>query len=306
MATDSIPASAPRPARLISVVAWGAILILSDMPEVAWNELGGAVPVWLPWAKLGLLAALLLISSLWTRLRPLRPFAFVFAVFILALKARDGLGESAWWQARFGGGTPTFSQAYLRFHVLDVIVAVAVLAALYLLTRRRSAFFLVRGNLEAPIEPVRWLGIRQGESWKTFGWIFTLAAMLAVSIVLATSLPLKGAALPRAVPMLPIVLLLAAMNAFAEEAYFRCSLFGTLHPVVGTQPVLLMNAVLFGMAHYIGGSPPGLPGALLTGFLGWLLGKAMLETRGFAWSWIIHFVPDVLFFGSYAIAWGWI
>jgi hypothetical protein len=35
---------------------------------------------------------------------------------------------------------------------------------------------------------------------------------------------------------------------------------------------------------------------VLASFLGWLLGKAMLETRGFFWGWFIHFLQDGLIF----------
>jgi hypothetical protein len=41
----------------------------------------------------------------------------------------------------------------------------------------------------------------------------------------------------------------------------------------------------------------------MTGFLAFLLGKSMLETRGLAWPWFIHFVPDVVIFASYAVLW---
>ncbi|MCX6538504.1 MAG: hypothetical protein NT151_06160 [Acidobacteria bacterium] len=41
----------------------------------------------------------------------------------------------------------------------------------------------------------------------------------------------------------------------------------------------------------------------MTGFLAWLLGKSIVETRGFAWAWFIHFVPDVVIFVSYAVFW---
>ena len=40
----------------------------------------------------------------------------------------------------------------------------------------------------------------------------------------------------------------------------------------------------------------------MTGFLAYLLGKAMLETRGILAPWFLHFVPDVVVFASYAIA----
>jgi hypothetical protein len=36
-------------------------------------------------------------------------------------------------------------------------------------------------------------------------------------------------------------------------------------------------------------------------FLGWMLGKAMLETRGFFWAWFIHFWQDVAIFSFMAI-----
>ena len=61
--------------------------------------------------------------------------------------------------------------------------------------------------------------------------------------------------------------------------------------------------MLFGIAHWLYGSPSGLAGFLMTGFLAWVMGKAMLETRGLAWPWLIHFLPDVVIFAGYAVAW---
>ena len=107
----------------------------------------------------------------------------------------------------------------------------------------------------------------------------------------------------RAVSLLPAVLLFAAVNAFTEEVYFRASFLSTLHEVIGRGHTLLISSVFFGLAHYLYGSPPGIPGALMTGFLAWLLGKAMLETGGLGWPWLIHFAPDVVVFASYAILW---
>jgi uncharacterized protein len=39
----------------------------------------------------------------------------------------------------------------------------------------------------------------------------------------------------------------------------------------------------------------------MAGFLGWFLGKAMVETRGLFWPWFIHFVHDVLIFSFMAV-----
>jgi hypothetical protein len=112
----------------------------------------------------------------------------------------------------------------------------------------------------------------------------------------------SAAQIARAALLLPAVVVFAAVNAFNEEVYFRASLVSTLHPVLGTGHTLLLSAAFFGLAHYLYGSPPGIVGFLMTGFLAWLLGKSMLETRGFLWAWFIHFVPDVVIFASYALA----
>jgi len=40
---------------------------------------------------------------------------------------------------------------------------------MWLVKRKRVAFFLTRGDWQAPVEPVKWLGIKTGESWKVFG-----------------------------------------------------------------------------------------------------------------------------------------
>ena len=63
----------------------------------------------------------------------------------------------------------------------------------------------------------------------------------------------------------------------------------------------MIAAVFFGMAHYLYGSPPGVAGFLMTAFLGWLLGKSMLETKGILWPWFIHFLSDVVVFLFYAV-----
>jgi hypothetical protein len=39
----------------------------------------------------------------------------------------------------------------------------------------------------------------------------------------------------------------------------------------------------------------------MTGFLAFLLGKSMLETRGLTWPWFIHFLPDTVIFFSYTV-----
>ncbi len=144
-------------------------------------------------------------------------------------------------------------------------------------------------------------GSKPGNPGRAFGWIFAGCAGLAVAIPTILGIAPSGATFLKALPLLPACLVLAAVNAFTEESYYRCSLLGTLHETIGRTPALLLTVVFFGLGHWLYGSPPGLLGAAMVGFLAWLIGKAMLETKGFLWSWFIHFVPDVVIFFSYAL-----
>jgi membrane protease YdiL (CAAX protease family) len=289
--------------RFLILSAWTLMLLVSDLPDILWKTFEGRIPEPLFWAKVGLLSICLALCFFWKRARPLRPYVFVLFVFFLALGVSTWVGKMSWWISRFGGPKFSFMTGYLEFYLRDTGVALAVIAALWILKRRRREFFLVKGDLGAPIEPVRWLGIRKGESWRQFGWIFAFVAGLSVLIPTLLSLHLSKGALSRAALLLPAVLVFAAVNAFNEEVYYRSSFLTTLKDVLGKNHTLMISSVFFGMAHYLYGSPPGVIGFLMTGFLAWLMGKSMLETKGFFWAWFIHFVPDVVIFASYAINW---
>ncbi len=302
-----MPTSNPvsrNPEKLTLILsAWGLILLISDLPNVIWNAVTGEVPSWLFWAKVGVLGAALVLFLLWKRLRPLWQFASVMLVLYLALAVTARIRTGGWWQTLFNSADITFGFGFLGIYILDTAVALTVLLTLWIIHRKRSAFFLVKGQLDAPIEPVRWLGIKKGESWRAFGWIFAGIAALGVAIPTILSLRPSGQVLLQAASLLPFVLLFAAINAFNEEAYFRLSFLSTLVNLVGKNHILLMSAFFFGMNHWLYGSPSGLVGFLMTAFLAWLIGKSILETKGLFWGWLIHFLPDVVVFASYAIAW---
>lgn len=283
--------------------AWGLILLISDLPDVLWNAVTGEVPGWLFWGKIGALGAVLALCLLWKRLRPLWQFASVMLVFYLALEITGRIRNGDWWQTTFNSTNVSFGWGFFGIFLLDTIVALTVLLTLWLIHRSRRAFFLVKGQLDAPIEPVRWLGIGKDGSWKFFGWFFAVCAMIGIAIPTILALQPSGEVLLKAASLLPVVILCAAINAFNEEAYFRLSLLSTLSNVIGKTHALLISIFIFGMAHWLYGSPPGLVGFALTGFLAFLMGKSILETKGLFWAWFIHLLPDIVIFASYAIAW---
>jgi membrane protease YdiL (CAAX protease family) len=289
--------------KFLAFVAWMSMLLVSDLPDIIWNMFSSTIPAGLFWAKVAFLAVFFGFCLARKRLRPLKAYAVVLLVFYLAFKASVWVGNFSGWQKIFGGQQSSFMLAYLGSYIRDLGVALAVIIVLWVIKRRRSEFFLLPGNLNAPFEPVRWLGIGPGASWKVVGWIIALVAGLGVMIPTIISIKPTSAMISLALPLLPAALLFSAINAFTEEVYFRASLLATLHRVLGKTHTLLISSVFFGLAHYLYGSPPGVLGFLMTGVLAWFLGKAMLETGGMFWPWFIHFAPDAVIFISYALLW---
>jgi membrane protease YdiL (CAAX protease family) len=297
--------SNPTPAKssdiVLPLLAWVGMFIISSLPDLFFQYLTGQIPPWIDQAKLAGSALFLGIVLVWRTVRPLWQYALVLLVFFLSYVTTQWIYQTPWWQARFAGEDVSFFAGFLGLYILDSVIALAVIAALLAMKRHRQDFFLTRGQLDAPIKPVRWLGIREGESWRTFGWIFAVVASLLVAIPTLLVMRPSTGALTQALPLLPAALLFAAINAFNEEIYFRASLLSTLPDVIGRNQAMLITITLFGLAHFLYGSPPGMVGFLMTGFLAFLLGKSMLETRGFTWPWFIHFLPDAVIFFSYAV-----
>ena len=288
--------------RWLPAVAWAVMLLASELPEILLHHAGAKAPDGLAWWKLGTLLLFVGATLAARALRPLFGYAVVLATLFAALDLTALVRATAWFQARFNHVGVGFFTGYAAVYVLDLAVTGAVLVALGLLFRRREEIFLVKGDLGAPIVPVPWLGIRRPEPWRPFVLIFAGVAGLAVAVPTLLALRPSAEVLARALPLLPACLLFAAVNAFTEEVYFRASFLSTLVGPVGRAHCLLITVVFFGLAHWLHGSPPGLLGAAMTGFLAFLLGKAMLETRGLLAPWFVHFVPDVVVFVSYAIA----
>jgi membrane protease YdiL (CAAX protease family) len=273
------------------------------LPDVIFKVVTGQVPVWLFWAKMAVIVCFTGLCFVWKTIRHLLPYAIIMSVFLAALGLSEWVRTSAWWANFLSDAPSSFALDYLRPYLRDIGVTAIVLAALFLVKRRRSEFFLVKGQMDAPIAPIKWLGIREGKSWRTYGWIFAIAAAVGVAFPTFLALQPNTEILAKIIPLLPAILIYAAVNAFNEELYFRATLLSTLPQAIGKNHAMLINMVFFGLAHYLYGSPPGLVGFLMTGFLAYLLGKSMLETKGFLWAWFIHFLPDVVIFASYAIAW---
>lgn len=285
----------------LPVTAWAVMLIVSDLPDMLVIWLGGAVPPWMFWAKAAFLAACFVVTRMIKIIRPLWQYVLALFTLFLALGLTGMLRATIWFQGRFNYPGVPFFKGFAAVMALDIFVALAVIAILWMMKGDRKAFYLAKGRMDAPIAPIRWLGIKAGESWRTFTWIFAGVASLAVAVPTVMAIAPSGSTLLKALPLLPACVLLAAVNAFTEEAYFRCSLLSTLHDVIGRGHTLGLILVFFGLSHWLHGSPGGPVGFAMTGFLSWIMARSMLETKGLLSPWLIHFCPDVVVFFSYAL-----
>ncbi len=292
MSNDLINAKAAK--NVLMPVAWLVTLLISLLPDILLREVGGGTPGWLYWAKVGLMAAVLLLSLLWKRLRPL---AIFFAVLLIVTLLEEGvyfllqrLNYIAWLER-----APAFVREVGSVQIQRGTVAVLLVPLMWVLMGGFQRFFLVRGQLNAPAKPIRWV-LTRPPKWNILGP--AIAAAMCVGLVVFVfafgSLP-SSVALKGALPLLPFVLLFALVNSFGEEMLYRAPWLGALEGPVGGAQALLITAVYFGLAHFYG-VPYGVVGVMLAFIPGWLMGKSMLETRGFTWAWFIHFWMDVVIF----------
>ncbi len=239
------------------------------------------------------------LTFFWVTIRSLRPF---FALFIVLLVSQwlvytriDQLPVFQSWL-----NNPSFTISMLAEQILNLVVTFIVIAYMYILKKRRKLFFLAIGDTSAKAEAVNWLGIKGTEKWSAVGGRFALFLSLGTLAFLVIAGKPPADMVIKALPFFPAVLLFAALNAFNEEMTYKASFLAVLEDVVGKHQVLLLLAAFFGIFHFYG-IPYGITGVLMAAFLGWFLGKSMLETRGIFWAWFLHFLQDVLIFAFLAI-----
>lgn len=293
--------STSRPAQGLTAVAWTILLAASLLPVIVARELLGST---MGWAERGPITVAVIVVGLMVTTavvpwRPLRPFLVV----LLALVGAQWLVFTQLGRVpavRALTGDPSFGVYMLAEQALNAVVTLVVVAVLLAVHRDRHAFYLAKGDTAAPAGPIGWLGVRQGDRWNAVGRNLTIGISLGTLVFLVLSGQPSVDLVVRAVPLLPVVLLAAALNAFNEEVTYKASLLSVLVGPMGSRQALWMVAAYFGIAHFYG-IPYGLIGVALAWFLGWILAKSMLETRGIAWAWFIHFVQDVLIFSFLAL-----
>lgn len=292
--------------KTIIATAWVATLLASSLDVILWKELTGGIPYWLPWIHVVALTTIFVLTLILPQIRSLRKFtAILLIIFLLGFGGGWQWGlipylrETAIW-VNWETQAP-WALSAISTHLLRLLPALIILAFLLFSGRKRSDLFLVKGNVRAPVEPSRLLGMKKAEPWTRIGTLFAVIFASVTLIYLALSNFPSLRTLELALPLIPVAIVIAAINAFNEEFTLRAAPLSELKNSVGKHQGLMITTLFFGLGHFYG-VPSGVLGVLLASFLGWFLGKSMLETKGFIWAWLIHFLPDVFIFTFFAFA----
>jgi len=287
-------------------LAWVAALTLvaSLAPDVVVLEVTRALPAWWLPAKVALLLAGAAAALVVARDRAVSAYGVVLAGVVAMQVVTVQLVGSTRWQAWFPAGT--FATDHGVGIALKLLTAIPIAAVLLLLARSPRGAFLTPGDLRTKAEHIGWLGIPGGKiSWGRLALISGF--LIAFGTLLLTLLTVTGFALPpnlgRLLPLLPLIVVLALVNSFAEGVAYRSAVLGPLAGAMPKNTVMLVSAAFFGMAHYYG-APSGVIGVVMSGVLGWFMARAMFETRGFLAPWIIHFLQDVVIFSTIVLLGG--
>lgn len=284
----------------VPITAWTVVLATSLLPTVVAQEILGADITLGQRSAVAVasVAAAYLATLAIVQLRVLRPLL----VILLTLAGGQWLVFGVLGrvdQVQALTRDPAFAVYMPTEVVLNLLVTAAMLAVLVVLQRDRHSFFLARGDLAAPAEPIAWLGVRKGNRWTAVGRNLAIGISLGTLAFLVLSGTPTSELVAAALPVLPAILFAAALNAFNEEVTYKASILSVLEGPLGRRDALRMVAAYFGIAHFYG-VPYGVIGVALAWFLGWILARSMAETRGMAWAWFIHFVQDVLIFAFLA------
>jgi hypothetical protein len=166
------------------------------------------------------------------------------------------------------------------------------------LTRRD--LFLRWGDLAAPVQPEPILPIRRPIPWTRFGPILLIVFGIVLPLFLYFSLRPDLSLVGKMWRFLPWGVATAVLNSANEEFQFRCVPLARLKHLLPDREMVLLTACFFGLAHYYG-QPSGPMGVVLAGIAGWFWGKSMIETRGWAWAFVIHLVQDIVIFAFLAM-----
>jgi membrane protease YdiL (CAAX protease family) len=267
------------------------------LPEIVFKEITGSMPDSLIFVRLiSMLFASVILHFL--ELKVVAKYALVLSVIIIAEFFTKQILLSTLWIDNFDPST--FMGNFGGSILLKVIGVVPVVLILVILFKSPKNVYLTKGDLTVKADEMKWLNIKKDK----IGWgklALISAVLISLGTILLTVSTVTGSStilnVDNLVKYLPLVFVFAAINSLCEGIVFRSAILGSIKHVLPKNQAILISALIFGIAHYYG-APSGIIGVVMSTFLGWYMTISMYETKGFASSWIIHFMQDVVIFST--------
>jgi hypothetical protein len=186
---------------------------------------------------------------------------------------------------------------YFLYQIVTLALAGIVILAIRFITGRKLLYLRI-GEMRGGATKVPLLAIKQGESWSRVGATFAVIITMVTALFLWTTYRDVLAQVTPSALFLALILALplSFTNAFIEGIVTRWSIaegFSGSARLVTLAP--WVSAFVFGSVHYFG-IPGGPVGSIMAGFIAWFLTRSIQDTRGIGWSWLIHFLQDMLIF----------
>lgn len=188
----------------------------------------------------------------------------------------------------------SFINGLAKYQIFALLAGISVTIAVLMITPESNRF-LNTGQVTLLAEKEKWLGINGKSSWKVNGLQLLFFVSMGTGLFMFLAVKYTHSLDNFQWRFIPFVLLFSLTNSLTEELIFRFGIIGALFNHYPKLTILIISALLFGLPHYFG-YPNGLTGVIMAAVLGYILGKATIETKGLSIAWAIHYVQDIIIF----------
>ena len=290
----------PTKGRKIVTIAYIVMLIGSTLPLIIFREIFNFEPSWLLPIQTILFAIIFLSAFFFEKLKKLKLFVFIILLLMSTQWSMNIIQTSPAWNNIFDGISNNFILILVKGQLLRLAAALLIFFVLLVIKKRPKSFFITQGDIDAEVKPIKFI-LTEPSNWKQFGFNFAIYLSLGtlIFLIVAGGLPSLDK-LISIIPIFPFIIIFAMINSFYEELGYRAALISVLEDKIGSKHALYISSLIFGIAHFYG-VPYGIIGVLMATFLGYILGKSMIETRGFFWAFVIHMILDIFIFSFMAL-----
>ena len=184
----------------------------------------------------------------------------------------------------------------LKYQFTFLVVAIFVAWCSY----KISGHFFGIGNLSAEFNTYGYLPKFQSINWLNVALLLVFAFLVATYYMVAESLSNVSSWRLFLKKYGVWVFILASLNSLSEELIYRGALISVMEGDFPHWFIAIVSGIVFFLAH-IKGQVKGLFVLFGSGFVGWCLAYVVLQTQGLFWSWLIHFVQDIVIFSAFIV-----